>query len=87
MNLGQAEFKSLGSDKNILLHITKVLFKSKDPESLICSNSVSINRQNFETMTDTQLAEVFDDVYQFGCSFVDQENVHHNQCSIDFHLL
>ena len=58
-------------DKSILFHCTKVLLKTKDPEGLICSDSISINDGNLEKMTDEQIISCFDDIYQLGTSFID----------------
>jgi len=46
-----------------LLHITKVLIKTPEPEELICSNSESLNKENVELKSDQDLKEAFDDVY------------------------
>ena len=44
-----AEFKD---DKSILLHLTKMLFKTKDPEELMCSNTASLNSEKLEGTPD-----------------------------------
>ena len=50
-----------------------MIMKSKDPESLICSASSSINKANLEESKNETLLEVYDDVYFYSCSFVDKE--------------
>jgi hypothetical protein len=40
-----------------------MIMKTKDPESLICSESVTINKDNFEEIKDSELMETYDDVY------------------------
>ena len=85
--LGRIEFAKFTDDKQILLHITKQLFKTSDPEELICSNTVSVNKENLDAMSDHQVKEVFDDVYAFCCSFVDKVDTNASpisQCAIDF---
>lgn len=47
-----AEFKD---DKSILLHLTKTLFKTRDPETLMCSNTVSLNASNLDETPDVVL--------------------------------
>lgn len=39
---------------------------------MICSDSISINAQNIDSLSDLQLKEAFDDMNQFCCSFVDR---------------
>lgn len=78
------------------MHLTKVLIKTSDPEELICSETKSVNSENIEEMDGKALHDVFDDVYQFCCSFVEKqtfvsiEQKEENpfmQCSIDFNCL
>ena len=65
--------------------------KSKDPESLVCSESRTINKDNFEEIKDAELTETYDDVYAYSCSFVDKQEATSDdplmQCSIDFRTL
>ena len=67
----ESELSKFTDDKSILFHCTKVLLKTKDPEGLICSDSISINDGNLEKMTDEQIISCFDDIYQLGTSFID----------------
>jgi hypothetical protein len=48
----KAEMIKFKDDKAILLHLTKVLFNTSDPEDLICSDSNSINISNIESFSD-----------------------------------
>lgn len=57
------ELKKFSNDKAILIHITSMIMKSKDPESLVCSESITINKDNFEELKDAELQEAYDDVY------------------------
>jgi hypothetical protein len=52
------------------------LARTKDPTNLICSDSKSITKHNVETISDAEIVEVFEDVYQFSCSFVDKSEQH-----------
>lgn len=59
---------------------------------MICSDSISINAQNIDSLSDLQLKEAFDDMFQFCCSFVDKQAADNNpdheySCSIDFNCL
>ena len=67
------EFEQFSDDKSILLHVTKVLLKTQDPDSLVCSSSVSVNRHNVDTLSDKEILDTFEDVYSFSCSFLDHE--------------
>lgn len=67
------ELEQFKEDKQILAHLFKVLLKTKDPEDLICSDTVTINRENYDKMTNVQLMEAFEDVFLFSCSFVDKQ--------------
>jgi hypothetical protein len=44
-----AEFQD---DRAILLHLTKMLFKTRDPEELMCSNTTSLGTTNLDDMSD-----------------------------------
>lgn len=80
-----AEFQD---DKAILLHLTKTLRKTKDPEDLMCSNTVSLGAANLEEKSDQQLLDAFDDVYLFCCSFVNKDTLQDadadRQCGVDY---
>lgn len=65
------EIEKFKSDRELLVHVTQ-LFKTQDPTNLICSECKSISKDNLDAMTDEELVEVFEDVYQFSCSFVDK---------------
>ncbi len=62
-SLGKHELEQFKDDKSILMHLTKVLLKTPDPEELICSETKSINSDNIEDMDGKALKDVFDDVY------------------------
>lgn len=84
---GVDELNKFKDDKEILLHLTKMLFKTQDPESLVCSDTVSINAANIDNKTDKELLDAFDDAYQFCCSFVQPSALSSDpdsQCQIDF---
>jgi hypothetical protein len=85
------EFAKFSSDREILLHLTKVLINSKDPETLICPECVCINAKNIDTFTDKQLIECYDDMFQFCCGFVDKTKANGadpiTDASIDFATL
>jgi len=36
-----------------LLHLTKTLFKTRDPEELMCSSTVSLSSSNLDDKTDS----------------------------------
>ena len=64
---------TVGTDnKAILLQIARALQgpNKQDPEDLICSNITSINLKNIDELSDDNIMDTFDDVYQFSCSFV-----------------
>jgi hypothetical protein len=59
------------SEKELLVYIVE-LARTRDPTNLICSDSKSITKDNVDSVSDEELVEVFEDVYQFSCSFVDK---------------
>ena len=50
------------------------LIQTKDSTNLICSDTKSITKDNVESLSDTDIVEAFEDVYQFSCSFVDKSH-------------
>lgn len=44
-----------------------------DPDVILCAESQPISAENVEALSERQLEEVFEDFYQFSCSFVDKE--------------
>lgn len=43
-----------------------------DPDIILCADCQPIRAENIDTLTLRQLEEVFEDFYQFSCSFVDK---------------
>lgn len=69
--LARADLQKFVNDKDLLTYIVE-LIKTKDTTNLICSDTKSITKDNVDTLADTEIAEAFEDVYQFSCSFVDK---------------
>lgn len=45
-----------------------------DPDNILCAQcQLMIRAENVDTLTEPQLDEVFEDFYQFSCSFVDKK--------------
>ena len=84
------ELDKLKNDKEIFMHAMKLLQANKsDPDTIICSESKTINASNLDDFTNDQLMDVFEDFYQFSCSFVDKEARDSSkspimQCAMDF---
>jgi hypothetical protein len=85
------ELSKFTDNRTILGYCTKVLLKTKDPEGLVCSDSISINEDNLDSMTDEQIIGCFDDIFQLGCSFIEKTNKTDKdpfkQCAVDQKLL
>jgi len=61
-----------------------------DKDSLICQNHSSINNSKIDNMTIDDLWDVYQNVDQFGCSFVEKSPSSHGpvlQCGFDFKAL
>lgn len=62
-----------------------------DPDKILCSDIKTVQADNIDEFSDDQLAEVFEDFYQFSCSFVDVKKRDAanpiSQCSIDYECL
>lgn len=59
-----------------------------DPDVILCAECKPINAENLDSLTERQLDEVFEDFYQFSCSFVDKSAREKSkdpmsQCAID----
>ena len=70
-SLARVDLQKFVNDKDLLTYIVE-LIKTKDTTNLICSDTKSITKDNVDTLADTEIAEAFEDVYQFSCSFVDK---------------
>jgi len=83
----------LESDKAIFTQSMKLLQANKqDPDSILCSESESINAENLDKFTDQQCFEAFEDFYQFSLSFVDKKQKDSSklkimQCAIDYNTM
>ena len=61
------------NDKEIFAEAMKLLQANKnDPDVILCAESLPIGADNVEALSERQLDEVFEDFYQFSCSFVDK---------------
>lgn len=63
-----------------------------DPDNILCAESNPIRSENIDQLTERQLDEVFEDFYQFSCSFVDKKARELTKkpiayCAIDFDAL
>ena len=43
-----------------------------DPDVLLCSDIETVQKENFDSFSVEKLSDVFEDFYQFSCSFVDK---------------
>lgn len=69
--VAKKDLEKFKSDKDLLMYVVE-LVRTQDSTNLICSDSKSITKDNLDTLSDTELVEVFEDVYQFSCSFVEK---------------
>lgn len=86
----QDELSKMQTDKAILIHSMQLLNSAKsDPDIILCSDSMTLNQENLDKIEDHNLIEVFEDFYQFSCSFVKQKQGNHplQSCVIDSNCL
>lgn len=60
-----------------------------DPDVILCAECQPVGSENVDSLTTRQLDEVFEDFYQFSCSFVDRKARESTkdpmaQCAVDF---
>lgn len=58
-----------------------------DADVLLCAESRPVSGENVDTLSERQVEEVFEDFYQFSCSFVDKTARTKDamtQCAVDF---
>lgn len=64
----------LENDKMIFKEAIGLLKANKsDPDNILCAECTPIRADNIDSLTERQLDEVFEDFYQFSCSFVDKK--------------
>lgn len=65
---------TLKTDAEILAHAMRLLKGGQaDPDKILCADIRTVQAANLSTFSDAQLGEVFEDFYQFSCSFVNTE--------------
>ena len=67
------QLKEFKTDQELFMHAMRLLQQQKqDPDSILCSEVLTVQSDNVDSLTDQQVMDVFEDFYMFSCSFVDK---------------